>query len=361
MARVARHSVTDVVTFPGFTDVVHVARGGTGDILHARETGMGRTVALKVFRTPDGDEQADRELTVAGWLGLHPHLVTVHGRGWTSTGQPFVVMPWYGGGSLADQVRREGLLPVDEALRLAVKLAGALAHLHGHGVVHRDVKPANVLLTTAGEPVLADFGLATLPGEPEAPAAGLTPVHAAPEVLRGEPSTARSDVWSLASTLCTVLDRRDVPSALIRLLAAATSPGPDERPAAAGVLVADLQEIQTHLGVAVTEVPAVPATPPALSVPAAPTVPRIPGVAPPAPRPAAPARSAPVPAVPPADPDPEPAYAERPAADVTVLRDPPPPPRRNPWPAVLGGALAGSALAVAVLSAATVLDLWRLV
>lgn len=368
MGRVTRRTVTSDVTLPGFTDVVHVTRGGTGDILRARETGMGRTVALKVFRTPDGDDQADRELTVAGWLGLHPHLVTVHGRGWTPTGEAFVVMPWYDGGSLADEVRRAGLLPVDEALRLGTKLAGALAHLHGHGVVHRDVKPANVLLTNAGEPVLADFGLATLPGEPEAPAAGLTPVHAAPEVLRGEPSTARSDVWSLASTLCTVLDRRDAPLALIRLLAAATSPVPEERPAAAGVLAAELQAIQAGLGLPVTEVPAVPAPPPALSVPAAPTVPPIPRAAPVRPaepsthRAGQPEPMAATPhAPPPADPATGPAFEDPPDAALTVLRDPPPPPRRNPWRAVIGGALAGAALAVAVLTAAAVFDLWPLV
>lgn len=301
---------------------------------------MGRAVALKVFTAPGGADIADRELAVAGWLGMHPHLVTVHGRGRTSSGHSYLVMPWYDGGSLADEVYRRGPLPVAESLVLAVKLAGALAHLHGHGVVHRDVKPANVLLSAAGEPVLADFGLATLPGEAPAPAAGLTPLHAAPEVLRGEVSTPRSDVWSLVSTLCTVLDRSDVPLPLGALLAAATSPDPEQRPSDGGALATLLQGTQELLGLPVTQVPAIMTrqSPPSPTPPAAA----------PSPSRATWREQSETDA-------PEPIWS--PAGPATVLRNPPPEPKRNPWPAIAAGTLGGTALAVLVLFLATSLNL----
>jgi serine/threonine-protein kinase PknK len=317
----------------GFTDVEPIARGGMGEILRARETSMGRIVALKVFPDFDGSS-ADRELAVAGWLGVHPHLVTVHGRGRIPSGPEYLVMPWYDGGSLADEVRRRGPLPVAETLVLGVKLAGALAHLHRHGVVHRDVKPANVLISAAGEPALADFGLASLPGEAHQPAAGLTPLHAAPEVLRGEESTPRSDVWSLVSTLCTVLDRSDVPFPLAGLLTAATSVDPDQRPADGSELAARLQGVQELLDQPVTPIPAVQA--PTFAAPAVPA---------PAP---APAWAIPAPANRPfSPPQPE-----------TVLRHPRPTTHRRPWKAIALGTLTGTALGLLVLVLASVLHLW---
>ena len=320
----------------GFTDVEPIARGGMGEVLRARETQMGRTVALKVFPDLGSTDGADRELAVAGWLGVHPHLVTVHGRGHTPSGHDYLVMPWYDGGSLADEVRRRGPLPVAETLVLGVKLAGALAHLHRRGVVHRDVKPANVLLSAAGEPALADYGLACLPGETHQPAAGLTPLHAAPEVLRGEESTPRSDVWSLVSTLCTVLDRSDVPLPLADLLTAATSVDPDQRPGDGSELATRLQAVQEHLGLPVTEIPAVPAATP---VPAPPV---------PAPAPAAPAWAVPYPA----------GARFSPGPPETVLRNPRPTVAFPRWKALSLGTLSGSALGLLVLALASVLHLW---
>jgi serine/threonine protein kinase len=317
---------------------------------------MGRTVALKVYPGPDGPDCVARELAVAGWLGVHPHLVTVHGRGQTPSGHPYLVMPWYDGGSLADEVRCRGLLPIADALRLGVKLAGALAHLHGHGVLHRDIKPANVLLTAAGEPVLADFGLAALPGEPQAPATSLTPLHAAPEVLRGEPSTPSSDVWSLVSTLCTVLDRSDLPVPLSNLLATATSADPGQRPADGGALATHLQELQAQLHLPVTQVPAVPQAPPSAAPPAGP------------PTPSAPLVSQAAPPVPAAPAIPGSSLSSFWAADAgqgatpnnghTVLRNPPPAARPNPWPGIAAGTLGGTLLAILVLVLASLLHVW---
>ncbi|HST86318.1 MAG TPA: serine/threonine-protein kinase [Kineosporiaceae bacterium] len=350
MRRDASRGQTISLEPQGFTDVNPIARGGTGDVLRARQPAMGRTVALKVYTAPGGSECADRELAVAGWLGVHPHLVTVHGRGQTPSGHDYLVMPWYDGGSLADEVRRRGLLPVADSLRLGVKLAGALAHLHGRGVLHRDIKPANVLLTAAGEPVLADFGLAALPGEPQAPATSLTPLHAAPEVLRGEPSTPSSDVWSLVSTLCTVLDRSDLPAPLSTLLSTATSADPAQRPADGGALATELQAVQAQLDLPVTQVPAVPQPPPAPTQPPASPIPQ---PAPPKP---------PAPAIPGADLNSfwaaDRGQTVTPNPGHTVLRNPPPAPRPNPWPGIAVGTLGGTALAMLVLVVASLLHLW---
>jgi serine/threonine-protein kinase PknK len=356
---------------PGLTEVVHVARGASGDVLRAREPGMGRAVAVKVYTAVHGSACAEREVAVAGLLGVHPHLVTIHRHGRTPHGHAYVVMPWYEGGSLADVVRDRGPMPVTEALGLGVRLAGALAHLHGHGVVHRDVKPANVLLTGTGEPVLADLGLATLPGEPPAPAAGLTPLHAAPEVLRGEPATPASDVWSLVSTLCTITDRSDLPAALTDLVREATSADPHRRPQTGADLVTRLQQVQRQLGLQVTQVPTAPtrpalprptspphpAAPPSLSGPLPPTTPQPsalpqPPAVPPSPagsdsgglsgqvRPGAPSGQGP------------------PGGDETVLRDPPSRTRQNPWPGIVAGALAGTTLAVLLLTLVSLLHPW---
>ena len=385
---------------PGFTDVTHVARGGSGDVLRAREPEMGRTVAIKVYTAAGGEACAERELTVAGWLGIHPHLVTVHHRGRTASGLPYVVMPWYAGGNLADEVRRRGPLPVDETLRLGTRLAGALAHLHRMGILHRDVKPANVLFGAGGEPVLADLGLAALPGEPQRPAMGLTPLHAAPEVLRGEPSTPESDVWSLGSTLCSILDRGGLPAELARLLDAATATDPNARPPDGAALAAGLQAVQARLGLPVTEIPgaATPstgtATPPT-GVTASPTgVTTSPtGTATPSPGPVA--RRRPVPTLAPlptrgrhADPwaalptqmrdmaaiftgntgstgpvspagPPVPVDLAAPAdpADLTLLRDPPPP-EPSRWPVIAVGAVGGAVTGLLALGAAAAMHPW---
>jgi serine/threonine protein kinase len=346
MSRNARRGQAISLEPQGFTDLEPAGRGGSGDVLRAREPLMGRTVALKIYTATDGGDSAERELAVAGWLGVHPHLVTVHGRGRTPSGHDYLIMPWYHGGSLAEEVRLRGALPVPDALRLGVKLAGALAHLHGHGVIHRDIKPANVLLTAAGEPVLADLGLATLPGEPQAPAASLTPLHAAPEVLRGEPSTPSSDVWSLVSTLCAVLDRTALPLPLSDLLDAATSPDPNQRPVDGGALATRLQAVQEMLGLPVTPVPAFPvAAEPPPPVPA------------PSPSPSYEPEAVEMPAalaVPgPADLG----IAWSPGGVETVLRNPPPPLPATAWPAIAAGVLTGTALAILALIVASVLHL----
>jgi hypothetical protein len=189
-----------------------------------------------------------------------------------------------------------GPQPWPEVVRIGVKLAGALESAHRLGILHRDVKPGNVLVSDFGEPQLADFGLARVSGGFETTSRHITAsvAHAAPEILEGRPPSAASDVYSLASTLYALvagnpaftaqddeslvalyvriasspvpeLDTPGVPESLYRVLAAAMSKRPDERPTTAAEFGRMLQELEASEGVPVTDLPirdAGPAVPP---------------------------------------------------------------------------------------------------
>lgn len=138
-----------------------------------------------------------------GRLSNHPNIVSVYAGGLTDGGLPYLVMPYVPGGSLHERLRREGRLPAAEVIELGSKLAGALAAAHAVGVLHRDVKPDNVLLSPYGEPQLTDFGIARLL-DTTTTATGTvhaTIRYAAPEVLSGQPATEASDVYGLGATL----------------------------------------------------------------------------------------------------------------------------------------------------------------
>jgi serine/threonine-protein kinase PknK len=324
MAQKTLHSRPVPSLLPGFTDVVHVATGGSADVLRAWQPAMGRMVAIKIYGD-QGSRDADHELTVSGRLSVHPRLVAVHERGRTPSGHAYLVMPWYDGGSLGEAVGTWGPLPLAQALRIGVNLADALAHLHRHGILHRDVKPGNVLLTLAGEPVLADLGIAALPEERHVPPPGLTRHYAAPEILQGCLATPKSDVWSLVSTLRAVIDPQDVPTELGQLFDLATSADPAQRPSWGGALAIQLQAMQARLGLPVTELTA-PSPPPL------------------APAAAGRAEQATTPA------------SGALAGDETLLR-PPPPGRRTIWPALAAGALTGTVLGILALAVAIMADL----
>ena len=172
----------------------------------ARQAALDRTVAVKVL-TADLDEENRarflREQRAAGRLTGHPNIVTVLHAGVTGNGRPFIVMPYHAEGSLDERIRRHGPLPLDEALRLGVKMAGALAAAHRLGILHRDVKPGNILITDYGEPALTDFGIAHIAGGFETTAGVVTgsPAFTAPEVVAGEPPSPAADVYGLGATL----------------------------------------------------------------------------------------------------------------------------------------------------------------
>jgi tRNA A-37 threonylcarbamoyl transferase component Bud32 len=191
---------------PGIGPATLIARGGSAEVFKAEQIGLGRPVAIKVLFQQSTDEVAwerfERECRALGALSSHPNIVDVYGRGETGDGTPCLVMQYLSGGSLADRLALRGRLTGREVLSIGLKMAEALAAAHRAGVLHRDVKPANILLSADGEPALADFGIARL--EDRATTGSMFSAsirHAPREVLTGQRPTATSDVYSLGSTL----------------------------------------------------------------------------------------------------------------------------------------------------------------
>lgn len=191
-----------------------LGRGGMGVVLRARCTRTGREVALKLLRaaTAQDADVARFEREVQALVSLrHPSIVAVLDAG-TSPRGPWVAMELVEGESLQARLRRDGPLAPEEARALARTLCGALEHAHAMGVLHRDVKPANVLLAADGRVVLVDFGLArvlgresrlTLTGEVLG-----TPCYMAPEQANGQPCGPQADVYGVGATLYEALTGR---------------------------------------------------------------------------------------------------------------------------------------------------------
>ncbi|AFM15607.1 serine/threonine protein kinase [Mycolicibacterium chubuense NBB4] len=190
----------------GFVDAIEVGRGGGGVVYRCHQKSLGRTVAIKVLAShldEDDRERFLREGFAMGGLSGHPNIVNILQVGMTEQNRPFIVMPYHARGSLADQVRREGRIPWPDALRIGVKLCGALETAHRTGTLHRDIKPANVLVNDYGEPQLSDFGTARIVGGYKTVTGFFTGTlsYTAPEVLTGKPPTVEADVYSLGATL----------------------------------------------------------------------------------------------------------------------------------------------------------------
>src|SRR5690606_36989617 len=150
------------VVVPGFPDLREVARGGDAIVYRARQPSVDRDVAIKVFQVTDPADAARfrRELEITVRLGRqHPHIVTVIDTTTTTAGAPCLVMEFHDLGSLHDRLRETGPLPVSDVVAAGTAVADALAFAHAHGVLHRDVKPQNVLVLPTSY-VLSDFGIA---------------------------------------------------------------------------------------------------------------------------------------------------------------------------------------------------------
>ncbi|TWG96238.1 serine/threonine protein kinase [Nocardioides sp. J9] len=190
-----------------------VGHGASGAVWLAHDELLGRPVAVK--RTGPGPgydghtAQVEREARLAAQLG-HPNVVAVYDLAIDEEGA-WLVMEYVDGPPLSTVVREAGPLSPDEAARLVAPVADALAHAHELGIVHRDVKPSNILSPGDGGAKLSDFGIARGADDATLTATGMvtgSPAYLAPEVARGGQATPASDVWALGATLVHLLTGR---------------------------------------------------------------------------------------------------------------------------------------------------------
>ena len=260
-----------------------LGRGGMATVYLARDLKHDRSVALKVLH-PElaatlGPERFQREIRFAARL-QHPHILTVLDSG-EAAGQLWFTMPYVEGESLRERLRHERQLSIDDALRITREVAQALQYAHEHGVIHRDVKPENILLTKDGNTLVADFGVArALGGDESLTQTGLavgTPAYMSPEQAAGEHELdARTDVYALGCVLYEMLageppftgptaqaviakrfntaptpvriTRPEVPEEVDQAVLRALARTPADRFASAGDLVQALRVNTTHAG-----------------------------------------------------------------------------------------------------------------
>ena len=266
-------------TFAGYEVDSVVGAGGIGILYRARQVRLDRPVALKlvepdVARDPVIRERLRREARMVAALE-HPNVVPLYAAG-EEDGTVYIVTRWVEGTELGALIRREGPLAPGRAARTAAQIASALELAHEKGLVHRDVKPSNVILTPEDHVYLTDFGLAKRAGT----AAGLTGVeqmlgtvdYVAPEQIEGSEPDARGDVYSLGCVLFEMLTaeppfagrgggmakmwaqvnaevpsvrerRPEVPAALEELVQSAMAKAPEARPTAAAFRMAALAAV----------------------------------------------------------------------------------------------------------------------
>ena len=246
--------------------IQRIGEGGMG-VVHLALDPHGRAVAVKVLRPhvahdPEARARLEREVATLARI-RHPRVAPVIDCDLAGT-RPYVVTRYIAGDVLDDLVDNHGPLAPTDLLRLARGLHGALEAIHAVGVVHRDLKPGNVLLDDDGEPVVIDFGIAHVAEDPRLTATGLvmgTPGYLSPEVIEGAAVTPATDWWGWAATLAFAATGRPpfgrgsmnivltrvragnsdldgVDPRLEPLLAAALSPRPEERPPAEIVMAA---------------------------------------------------------------------------------------------------------------------------
>lgn len=273
------------IRIDGLERFQRIGSGGFSSVYSARQKSLGRQVAVKVLTadvsSPSDRRAFERECQALGLLSHHPNIVTIYNEAFTADARPCIVMELYGR-NYRERLDEMGPLPVGEVLSLGVKMSGALHAAHLDGVLHRDLKPHNIFLSSYGEPALGDFGISTVDDERSISAAsGLSVAYAAPEVLEDASATVASDVYSLAATLfhlvegsapfaskqmrttvrrilteqAASLSRREAPAELSHVLQRALAKEPSDRYATAAEFGEALRSVQTAIGVDRTPIP----------------------------------------------------------------------------------------------------------
>jgi serine/threonine-protein kinase len=276
--------------------LAELGRGAMGAVYRARDPQIGRTVAIKRILTahlppdelPQYKQRFYREAQAAGQMS-HPGIVTIHDIAEDEAGQPYLVMEFIEGTPL-DKLLTPGAerLTLEQSLDIGIQMAEALDYAHRRGVVHRDVKPANILITAEGRAKIADFGIAKLAGMQLTTAGQMlgTPAFMSPEQFSGAALDGRSDLFSLGAMLYWMFTGEkpfagdtltavsfkvvytapipatqlnpSLPAALDAVLARCLAKNPGERYAAGRDLAADLRAVKE--GRPVTAAPPVPET-----------------------------------------------------------------------------------------------------
>ncbi|MEZ4446655.1 MAG: serine/threonine-protein kinase [Polyangiaceae bacterium] len=213
----AEHAPTEAVSTASFSPGSQVAgrfqileqlgAGGMGAVYQARDEQLGETVALKVIAgaallDPAASDRFRREASAARRVS-HPNVVRIHDIG-EAQGLLFISMEYIAGTSLAQLIDRHGTVPLAQLRDIASQICAGLTAAHEAGVVHRDLKPGNVLIDARHQVKIIDFGLARLPHLEGMTATGMilgTPEYMAPEQIRGRPVDARTDVYALGAVL----------------------------------------------------------------------------------------------------------------------------------------------------------------
>jgi len=196
---------------PGYRIEERIGRGGFATVYRAYEETLRRDVAIKILHvdslSDDSQRRFERECRAVGSLSGNRNIVNVYGVGATATGQPYLSMEYLENGSLGARLVETGSLSAAEAVTVMLQLLDGIEAAHAKGIIHRDIKPDNVLISRYGEPKLADFGISSIPGEFQTSTGTVsaTMAFAAPEVLNGERAGRLSDIYSLAATTASLI------------------------------------------------------------------------------------------------------------------------------------------------------------
>lgn len=291
----------------GFSFETRLGRGGFSDVYLYRQQLPSRQVAIKVLNRDALDDHVRRQFTAEANLmarvSTHPAICTVYSAGIEANGLPYLVMEYCSGGSLGARFRHEQI-SVEQVLAIGVRMAAALETAHRAGIVHRDVKPANILLNDYGSTVLTDFGISAIssdfpdatqfreqayatqsPVDDSPESLGMSIPWSAPETFDDDPNIDnRSDVFSLAATLYSLLEgrtpfeksdapnraasimariqagarqpfsRTDIPNALVEAIDICLQHDPSHRYQSSLEFAERLQHVEAELGLALTPI-----------------------------------------------------------------------------------------------------------